>query len=122
MSMTLDFFFVPEIERAHASNDMVFVLDHLVALDKMARKAEVRTLSDMGVADDPEDGTPSDDAMVDPKEGIRTLDVILAELRQKPAKNPEKQYPDLLLEELQELIQSLQKAAKKKAKFRFMVV
>jgi hypothetical protein len=46
---------------------------------------------------------------------------LLALLNAEPKKNPERDYPEILVEEIEEMITCLEKAAKKKARFRLLL-
>ena len=109
----------PNVKGAHPESDIRLVADNVDELDALARKSRVRTLSSLGLADDPEAVDPEGLEMLDPQEGIRTLEAILAKLSKDPDKNPEMDYPELLVEELEELRQCLEQAASKKVRFRF---
>ncbi len=125
MGINVGFIYDPEpnVKGAHPESEIRLVADNLDELDALARKSRVRTLSSLGLADDPEaeDLDSEDLEMFDPKEGIRTLEAILAKLSKDPDENPEMDYPEALIEELEELRQCLEQAASKKARFRFAV-
>lgn len=121
MGINVGFIYDPEpkVKGVHPESDIRLVADNLDELDALARQSRVRTLSSLGLADDPEAVDPEELEMLDPQEGVRTLETLLAKLRKDPDKNPEMDYPELLVEELEELRGCLQKAASKKVRFRF---
>lgn len=137
MGLNVDFILEPEIEEAHPESDIRSVLWNLEPLDALANEGGVTSLGEFGLAydeDDDEEGVEDDDRVLfSSKEGIKTIEFLLTTLRSKPKDKKERarlekviksleEGPEFLLVELEELLQCLKTAAKKKAKFRFILV
>ena len=122
MGINVGVMFEPErnLENAHPENDIRLVADNLDQLDAIAALHGVATLSELGLGDDPEEIDRPE--MLDPQQGIRTLKALIETLNTEPDENPEGEYPDVLIEELEELLQCLQKAEAQSARFRFTLL
>lgn len=144
MGLNVDFLLDPELEDAHPQNDIRSIIWNIEVLDALAKKGSVTPLGEMGLSDgeddedyeDDEDDEVGDDeedyTLFPVKDGIRTIEFLLNALRAKP-KDPKEQArlkatlkslqegPELLIEELEEILACFRMAAKK-AKFRFILV
>ena len=137
MGLNVDFILEPEIKGAHPESDIRSVLWNLEPLDALANEGGVTSLGEFGLAydeDDDEESVDDDDRVLfSSKEGIKTIEYLLTTLQSKPKDKKERarlekvlksleEGPDILIVELEELLQCLKTAAKKKAKFRFVLV
>lgn len=132
MGLNVDFILDPDFEEAHPQNDIRSIGWNMELLDALAKKGGVTPLGEMGLMD-PEE--PEDDegyTAIPVKDGIRTIELLLEALRATPV-DPEEQSrlrvtlesldegPELLIEELEEILSCFRMAAPE-ATFRFIQV
>jgi len=118
----LDVAFSPPVKSARITNDIQLMITNLEELDAMARAAGVTPLSAFGLADSSRKRKrASKAALHTSRDGVTTVTSLISTLRARPAANPERVYPDVLLQELEEVLGCLRKGVSKKAKFRFVL-
>ena len=126
MGLTLAIVYEPEPENEDAQlmSDIKFVLDNIDDLDELANRLGVTPITMLGGSEDIDEMSEDPPEFFDLSLGIETLDALLKELKKNPKSNPESDEPQILLDELAEMLGCLRLAAEEEepVQFCFLVV
>jgi len=106
-------------------SDIHLCLTDLDELDGYARTAGVKSLTDLGAGDDPEEMDEEDTenlTFFPPEVGQQTLRALLDGVKTKQVQAGDDEEQTILAEELQDLLEAMDRAIQKKRKFRFTAV